>query len=121
MIAPIVTEEDVLLEAVDNAMFSERRKEFQISIAGVEAVDAMGASTSVGGMPITITVYDNDRELLQQHHADIYHCSTLSTNHPLHVDRLTTPRSTLCIHFTLSVYCSYIWCAPTFGLLPLVK
>lgn len=61
---PTITEMDVPLEATDNLIFSERRKEIQINIVRVEAVDAIGALTSVRGMPAVITVYENDCKLL---------------------------------------------------------
>ena len=61
--APSITEVDVPLEPRDNSIPSEKPKKFQFNISSVEAIDAVGVFTSVQGMPVMITVYDNDCKL----------------------------------------------------------
>lgn len=60
---PSTNEIDVPVEVYvsDDSMFSEERKEFNVSVS-VKAINAKGHLTSVEGGPIEIAVYDNDCE-----------------------------------------------------------
>ena len=60
---PSTIENDVPVEVYvpDDSMFSEERKEFNVSVS-VSAIDAKGHLTSVEGGPIEIAIYDNDCE-----------------------------------------------------------
>ena len=44
----------------DNFVFSEERREFNVSISEVDAINATGILSSVEGQSVKITVYDND-------------------------------------------------------------
>lgn len=57
---PSICEKNVQLQAQDNLIFSERRKEFRIHIARIEAVNITGALTTVEGAPLTVIIYNND-------------------------------------------------------------
>ena len=60
---PSTIETDVPVEVYvpDDSVFSEERKEFNVSVS-VEAINAKGHLTSVEGGPIEIAIYDNDCE-----------------------------------------------------------
>ena len=67
---PSISARNIHLEATDNLKFSEGRKEFLISIASIEAVNATGALTAIEGAPLTVIVYNNDCKSIN----DIFHC-----------------------------------------------
>ena len=56
---PSTSQRGVTVEVPNNSV-SERRKEFSILIARIEAINNTGALTAVEGQPVGITVYDND-------------------------------------------------------------
>ena len=60
---PSTIETDVPIKVYvpDDSVFSEERKEFNVSVS-VSAIDAKGHLTSVEGGPIEIVIYDNDCE-----------------------------------------------------------
>ena len=55
---------DVPIQAVDNQILSEKRKEFRMYIESVEVINGSDAlkSSRIEGEPVTITVYENDCE-----------------------------------------------------------
>ena len=58
---PSTYEMDISIEIPDNSVSSEKRKEFNISIANIEAINSTGrALTAVEGEPLKVIVYDND-------------------------------------------------------------
>ena len=62
--APSTTEMDVPIQAVDNQILSEKRKEFRMYIESVEVINGSDAlkSSRIEGEPVMITVYENDCE-----------------------------------------------------------
>ena len=58
---PSTYEMDISIEISDNSVSSEKRKEFNISIANIEAINSTGrALTAVEGEPLKVIVFDND-------------------------------------------------------------
>ena len=70
---------DVQLEAPDNNIFSEDRKEFSINITNVEAINTTGALMKTRGAPLQIIVYNNDSKTVN-----------LTCNFPLHNYRMVS-------------------------------
>ena len=50
----------VEIHALDNCIFSEERRKFNVSISEIEAITATGVLKSVEGEPVEIIVYDDD-------------------------------------------------------------
>ena len=71
---PSITERTIQLQAQDNLIFSEGRKEFLIQIARIEAVNVTGALTTVEGVPLTVIVYNNDCKSDSINHFLVQHC-----------------------------------------------